>query len=128
MAEKIVKNCHVHGALRADQCIKAGKERSGYQRWNCSLCYKDRRDRHYEKHREKVLAKTRAYRNAHPEKYAACQKGYRQRLQKEAGIPTAFLDNQNTNKKYRQARNKLVNVMCRLSLITRAMEKQSRRK
>jgi transketolase len=124
----IVKTCSHHGALTQFQCIKSGTFRSGQQAWKCKACHKMHRVNNYTKNREKILAKTKAYKEANPEKYKALQRAYRQRLQKEADVPSSFLENTDTNKAYRSARNKLVNVMCQLSLITRAIEKGERRK
>lgn len=128
MAQKIVKQCIHHGALVETQCNKSGTHASGHPAWKCKACHKVHRDNNFARNRDKILAKTMAYKKAYPEKYAACQQAYRNRLKKEAGVPSRFLDNVGTDRNFRRARNRLVNVMCSLSLITRAIEKQSRKK
>jgi hypothetical protein len=65
--EKYVKVCRKHGWLTAEQCIKAGNEGSGSPRYNCKICFKVRRDRHYAKNREAVLAKHAKLREEKPE-------------------------------------------------------------
>lgn len=64
----IVHDCATHGTRRLSECRKQGKNKSGSQRYKCSICSKEISKRFYENHREEVKERIRKWQRENPEK------------------------------------------------------------
>jgi len=58
-----IKECSKHGKLYREDVIKAGKERSGNQKYKCKKCMKELHAKHYELHKVKVKLAHEQYKN-----------------------------------------------------------------
>lgn len=100
-----VKICDKHGKLfvHKGQVIKAGKEKSGAQRYKCKQCMKDYHKEHYKNNKEKVLAAHEKYKNQDPEKYRNIKNASKRKcwaLNKEKYIKNSIeYDKKNPDKK-----------------------------
>lgn len=63
---EILYHCTIHGELTAEMVVKKGV-RHQKQDYRCKACYKELKARHYQKHKEKILAKHKARREQFPE-------------------------------------------------------------
>jgi transposase-like protein len=59
--------CKKHGKLSQDNLIKKGKNKNGSQRFRCKQCMKGLHRAYYEKNKDKLLRKTKQYREENKE-------------------------------------------------------------
>ncbi len=69
LSTKPVINCPYHGKLFVykNQVVKAGKDKTGLQKYKCRQCLKMFRDIHYQNNKEKIRAKQKIYKESKKE-------------------------------------------------------------
>lgn len=95
----IVTFCKYHGQLTKEECIRAGKQKSGALRYRCRACMKEMHRKNYERNRDRLLQKHAVYREVNKEKISEIRKAYWQKIKDK---PEKTANARIKNKEYRQ--------------------------
>lgn len=77
LMNKIIQHCVKHGRLILSQLTKIGKNKSGTQRYACKLCRKEIMHNNFIKNKDKIIMRTKKWRDANRERYRELDRRYR---------------------------------------------------
>ncbi len=120
----VVKKCIKHGALTIDKIIKSGVK-SGIQQYKCKQCMKESHVRYYEKNKEYVANKTKAYKKANMEKYKELNKRYAEKKLAESWNTAKLTTSEKLSHvyAYRAAKRKLIYLLFDIDKVIRNANK-----
>jgi uncharacterized NAD(P)/FAD-binding protein YdhS len=113
---EIIKNCHKHGDLSADQIIKAGLS-YGKKRYKCKKCMKESHRKNYLLHKATIYEKTRKWKKNNVEKCKELNKKYR--IEKISSPKLSIPKQAENITKFIRARSKLIHLLWDIEKVMR---------